>query len=119
MARNRVLILAVVVIALLALGGYLISRSIGGGGRPVSIALTVSGSTMTPDHPSAKQGDMVTMTITADKAEEIHLHGYDIPFEVPTDGGNVTHTFRADKTGDFDMEIESTSTPLGKFQVSP
>jgi hypothetical protein len=119
MARNRVLILAAVVIALLAVGGYLISRSIGGGGRPLSVDLTVSGSTMTPAHPSAKQGDMVTMTITADKAEEIHLHGYDIPFQVPSAGVKVTHTFKADKTGDFDMEIEATGTPLGKFQVSP
>lgn len=119
MTPNRAMILAAVVVAFLVVGGFLIARSIGGGGRPVTIDLAVSGSTMTPDHPSAKQGDRVTMTITADKAEEIHLHGYDIQFVVPSAGGPVTHTFTADKTGDFDMEIESTSTPLGKFQVSP
>jgi hypothetical protein len=119
MARNRVLILAVVVVAFLAVGGFLIARSVGGGGRPVNIDLAVNGTTMTPDRPTAKQGDRVTMTITADKAEEIHLHGYDIQFVVPSAGGKVTHAFTADKTGSFDLEIEQTSTPLGKFQVSP
>jgi FtsP/CotA-like multicopper oxidase with cupredoxin domain len=119
MARNRVLILLVVVVLFLAVGGFLIARSVGGGGRPVTIDLTVSGSTLTPDTPTAKQGDRVTMTITADKAEEIHLHGYDIPFQVPSAGGKVTHTFTADKSGSFEMELEATSTHLGEFQVSP
>ena len=119
MARNRVLILAVVVIAFLAVGAYLVFRNIGGGGRAVPIDLTVNRSTMTPDTPTAKQGDQVTMTITADKKEEIHLHGYDIPFEVPSAGGKVTHTFTADKSGSFQIEIEDTGTPLGQFQVNP
>jgi FtsP/CotA-like multicopper oxidase with cupredoxin domain len=119
MARNRVVLLAVVVVVFLAVGGFLIARSIGGGGRPVTINLAVSGSTMTPDTATAKQGDRVTMTITADKAEEVHLHGYDLPFEVPSAGGKVTHTFTADKTGSFEMELEATSTHLGQFEVSP
>jgi hypothetical protein len=118
-ARNRLLILAVVVVLFLAVGGFLIARSIGGGGQPVTVDLTVSGSTMTPDTPTAKQGDRVTMTITADKAEEVHLHGYDIAFAVASAGGKVTHTFSADKTGSFEMELEATSTHLGQFQVSP
>ena len=119
MTRNRVAILAVVVVVLLAVSGYLIVRTVGGGGRPVTINLTASGTTMTPSDPSAKQGDRVTMTVTADKAEEIHLHGYDIHFEVPSAGGTVTHTFTADKTGTFPMEIEQTSTEVGNFKVSP
>ena len=119
MARNRVLILVVVVVVLLAGGGYLISRVVGGGGQARSIDLTVSGTTMTPDNPTAKQGDKITMTITADKAEEIHLHGYDIAFEVPSAGGTVSHTFKADKTGDFEIEIEDSSTQVGELDVSP
>ncbi len=119
MARNRLLVLAAVVVVFLAVGGFLIARSIGGGGRPVTIDLSVNGSTMTPDTPTARQGDRVTMTITADKAEEVHLHGYDIPFEVPSAGGKVTHTFTADKTGSFELELEATSTHLGQFEVSP
>ena len=119
MTRNRAVVLAVVVVAFLAIGAFLVVRSIGGGGRPVTISLTVSGTTMTPGDPSARQGDQVTMTVTADKAEEIHLHGYDIHFEVPSAGGSVTHTFTADKSGTFPMEIEQTSTEVGNFKVSP
>ncbi len=107
------------VIAFLAVGAYVVSRNLGGGGRPVTIDLTVHSSTMTPDTPTANQGDKVTMTISADRKEEIHLHGYDIPFQIPSAGGKVTHTFTADKSGSFPIEIEDTGTPLGQFQVNP
>ncbi len=118
MSRNRTIMIVVVVVAFLAVGGYFALHGTGGGGTPVSIDLKVSGSTMTPDNPTAKAGDMVTMTITTDKDEEVHLHGYDIPFQCKA-GQPLTKTFKADKTGDFDMEIEDTSTPLGKFTVNP
>ena len=119
MRRNRAVILAAVVVAFLAVFGYLVSRNTGGGGNAVTIDITVAGSRMSPDTPSAKQGDRVTMTITADSKEEIHLHGYDIPFAVPAAGGRVTHSFKADRTGSFEMEIEGSGTHLGQFQVSP
>jgi FtsP/CotA-like multicopper oxidase with cupredoxin domain len=112
-------ILVVVVIAFVAIGGFLIYRQTGGGGQARTIDVTVSGSTMTPGTWTAKQGDTLTVNVTADKKEEIHLHGYDIPFEVESDGGKATHTFKADKSGSFDIEIEDTSTPLGQLVVSP
>jgi FtsP/CotA-like multicopper oxidase with cupredoxin domain len=117
--RNRVLVLAAVLVVFFAIGAYLSFRSTGGGGQAVAIQLTVKGSSMTPPNPTVKQGDHVTMTITADKKEEIHLHGYDIPFEVPSPGGSVTHTFTADKSGSWPMEIEETGTPLGQLVVTP
>ena len=119
MPRNRAVILAAVVITFLAVFGYLVTWNTGGGGRPVAIDITITGSRMSPDTPSAKQGDRVTMTITADRKEEIHLHGYDILFAVPKGGSRVTHTFSADRTGSFEMEIEDSGTHLGQFQVSP
>ncbi len=118
MSRNRALVIAVVVVAFVAVGGYLAYRGTGGGGAAVSIDLKVTGSTMTPGNPTAKAGDMVTMTITTDRDEEIHLHGYDIPFECKA-GEPTSHTFTADKTGTFPIEWESTSTPLGDLVVSP
>jgi FtsP/CotA-like multicopper oxidase with cupredoxin domain len=117
--RNRVLVLAAVLVVFFAIGGYLILRGVGGGGQEVAIHLTISGSTITPANPTAKQGDHVTMTFTADKKEEIHLHGYDIPFQVPGPGGSVTHSFTADKSGSFEMEIEDTGTHLAQFKVNP
>ena len=119
MSRGRLLILAVVLALFFGAGAYLVYRSIGGGGQPVQLDLSVSGDRVTPSNPTVRQGDRVTMTITADRKEEIHLHGYDIPFPVPSPGGSVTRTFTADKSGSFEMEIEDTGTPLTRLTVQP
>ena len=66
----------------------------------------------------AYQGDTLTITIAADKAEEIHLHGYDKQFG-PAPGKPATLTFKADKTGTFEYEIEDSSTHLGNLVVEP
>jgi hypothetical protein len=78
----------------------------------------VVGSKMTPEKVSGHQDDMVTIKITADKAETIHLHGYDYKFDVKP-GETQTKTFKADKTGSFEIEIEDSSTHLGEFDVLP
>ena len=116
MSRNQIVI--IVVVAFLVLGGLLILRTIGGGGGNVTLDLTVTGNTMSPANPTVKQGDHVTMSVTTDKAEEIHLHDYDIVF-AGEPGKKVTHTFTADKTGPHLIEIETTSTELGNLTVNP
>lgn len=119
MQRNRLLIVAVVVVLFVAVGAFIALRGSGGGGQNVTVNLAVTGDKMQPDSPTVHQNDTVTMTIKADKKEEVHLHGYDIPFEIPGPGQSVTKTFKADKSGGFPMEIEDTSTPLGTFTVKP
>jgi hypothetical protein len=57
---------------------------------------------------SASKGDKVTITITTDKDEEVHLHGYDIHFSSKS-GTSLTKTLIADKTGQFEYELEATS----------
>ncbi len=118
MNRTGLLILAAVVVVFLVVGGLLILRSTGGGGTPKTIDLTVTGTTMQPDNPTAKQNDMLTINVKTDKEEEIHLHGYDIKF-AGKPGQTVTKTFKADKTGNFEIEIEDTSQHLGELVVSP
>lgn len=118
MQRNRFLIVAVVVTVFLVAGGVFIYRSVGGGGRDITLDVTVTGTTMSPSDLSAKQNDHVTMNVTCDKAEEIHLHEYDIKFACEA-GKKITHTFTADKTGDHVIEIEDTSTEIGKLTVNP
>jgi hypothetical protein len=92
----------------------------GGGGTAENVVLgvNVAGNKMTPDKLSARQDDMVTLRVTADKAETIHLHGYDYKFEMKP-GETQTKTFKADKTGSFEVEIEDTSTHLGELDVQP
>lgn len=117
MTRNRGLIIAAVVAVFVVAGGYLALRPQGGPGRAVTLNISVKGDTMSPDDPSAGQNDTVTMTVTADRKEEIHLHGYDIKFEIEGPGRSVTKTFRADKTGKFPIEIEDTGRELGDLTV--
>ncbi len=90
------------------------------GSRPTAhtFELQVVGTQMSPDQLQAGYNDPVTISIVADKAEEIHLHGYDKHFFTKP-GQAVTLTFPADKTGQFVMEIESSSIPLGTLVVKP
>lgn len=112
-------IVAVVLVVFLAVGGYLIFARGGSGGKPVTVNVSVTGTTMDPSTINVHQGDRVTMSVTVDKKEEIHLHGYNIMFTAGKAGDTITHTFTADKTGNFDIEIEDTSTGIGSFVVQP
>ena len=73
---------------------------------------------MSPGNLHAYQSDTVTLSITTDKFEEIHLHGYDKHF-FPAPGQPATVTFPADKTGNFVIEVEATSQSLGLLEVQP
>ncbi len=118
MNRYRVPIVATVVVVFLAIGAFLIFANQTKGGAKVTINVTVSkGASMSPGTWTAHHNDIVTVNITSDMDGEVHLHGYDIPFETKA-GQVVTKTFTADKTGDFPIEWESTSTPLGHLVVS-
>ena len=118
MNRYRVPILAVVVVVFLAVGGFLIYSNLPKGGQNVTFNVTVNGAkTMSPGTLTAHQNDMITLNVKSDTDGEVHLHGYDIPIETKA-GQTVTETFKADKTGDFEIEWEDTSTPLGHLVVS-
>ena len=119
MSRNRIAIVAVVVLAFVVVAGYLIYKNQTGGGQNVTIDVTVThADTMKPSELDAHQNDTVTINITSDTTGEVHLHGYDIPFDC--EAGKVTsHTFKADKSGDFEIEWEATSTHLGHLVVTP
>lgn len=110
----------VAILAAASLGTMALSACGGGGsqGTPVTFNLDISGHTMKPDQLTAHEGDKVTINITADRKEEIHLHGYDYKFEMEP-GRKATKTFTADKTGSFEIEIEDTSTHLGEMDVYP
>ena len=119
MSRNRILIVAVVLLLFVAAGGVLIYTSGHKGGQNLTFNLTVTGAkSMTPISLSAHVNDNVTINITSDTTGEVHLHVYDIAFDTVA-GQTVSHTFKADKTCGCDIEWESTSTHLGDLTVSP
>jgi len=119
MNRNRIAIVAVVVIAFAAVAGYLIYKNQGGGGHNVTLDVTVThADTMKPSELNVHQDDTVTINLTSDTDGEVHLHGYDIHFD-NTAGKVTTATFKADKSGTFEIEWESTSKHLGDLVVAP
>jgi heme/copper-type cytochrome/quinol oxidase subunit 2 len=117
-SRARIAIVAAVVIVFAVGGGILINanRSHGGANRTIDVTVTAAKS-MTPSNLTANQNDTVTINITSDTTGEVHLHGYDIAFNC-TAGRVTSHTFKADKTGTFPIEWESTSTTLGTLVVT-
>jgi hypothetical protein len=119
--RRGVLLVVVLgfLVVFLGVGFFLTWHQQSTGGRSLTMNVTVTGaSRMTPDHLEATQGDTLTINVTSDRAGEVHLHGYDIHFKT-SPGQVASRTFRADKTGSFDIEWESTSAPLGNLVVKP
>ena len=89
------------------------------GGHSLSFDVNVSGaSRMAPDTLRATADDTVTINVMSDQDGEVHLHVYDIAFELKR-GQITSRTFKADKTCTCLIEWEETSTPLGNLIVSP
>lgn len=117
-AKGRFAIVAAV-LAVFAIGGaVLIFASSGPPPQQRLLQVTVQGTTMTPSTLTAYQGDTITMSVSADRYEEIHLHGYDKHF-FPSPGQPATLTFAAALSGHFVIEIEASSTELGLLDVRP
>jgi FtsP/CotA-like multicopper oxidase with cupredoxin domain len=64
------------------------------------------------------QGDEVTIHLTADASDELHLHGYDLHAQTRA-GETTTLQFSATKTGRFGYELHHTQTELGALEVYP
>jgi len=120
MRQVRQLIIAGLFLLVFIVGGYIwITYSSSGPVTSKRIDVTVTGGkSMSPSTWTARQNDRVIINITSDTDGEVHLHGYDIKWGL-TQGLPWTISFIADKTGDFPIEWETTSSPLGDFKVSP
>lgn len=66
----------------------------------------------------ASQGDRVAIEIKADVTDQVHVHTYDLFFDVsPNQDAQIR--FRADITGVFEIELEDAGLPLTMLEVSP
>jgi alanyl-tRNA synthetase len=63
------------------------------------------------------KGTSVSLVVTSDVADEVHLHGYDIEKEL-SPGKPVTLQFDATITGVFEVELHHANTVLLHLQVS-
>lgn len=78
------------------------------GGRPVGGI----------QRPKVKQGRQVTIVTTADVADHIHLHGYDLTAEVAP-GRPARIRFRATIPGRFEIELEDRRVQIAELSVTP
>ena len=65
-----------------------------------------------------KKGDTVVFRVRSAKAEEVHVHGYDIKRDIAA-GSTVTLRFPAKLEGVFEVELEHSKASLGELEVSP
>jgi heme/copper-type cytochrome/quinol oxidase subunit 2 len=63
------------------------------------------------------QGRRVQLMVRSDVADQVHVHGYDRKVDVPA-GGSATIEFVADRSGVFEVELESRSIQLAQLEVS-
>lgn len=64
------------------------------------------------------QGDAVTLRVTTDAADELHLHGYDLHLQLCPDEPGTLH-FVATRTGRFTYELHQANVELGAIEVYP
>ena len=61
-------------------------------------------------------GSEVRLEVTADRADEVHLHGYDRKVDIEP-GTPVVLEFQADTPGVFEVELEEAALKLVELQV--
>lgn len=64
------------------------------------------------------QGREVVIVVTADVADHVHLHGYDLMADVAP-GSPARLRFTADVPGRFEVELEDRGVHIAEIQVRP
>jgi hypothetical protein len=65
-----------------------------------------------------KKGQRVRFSVSSDRSEEVHAHGYDIAKDVAP-GKPARFDFPASIEGIFEVELEHASVPILKLTVNP
>jgi len=60
----------------------------------------------------------VRLVVNADKADELHLHGYDLALDLHP-GVPAKLAFTADRSGRFEIELHGSHSVLTVLQVQP
>jgi hypothetical protein len=62
------------------------------------------------------KGQTVTLRVTSDVADEVHVHGYDKDAVIPA-GGTAEVVFRADVAGVFEVELHKKHLKIADLEV--
>ena len=71
-----------------------------------------------PETIKTSEGADVTLTVTSDQPDELHLHGYDLHLDLAPNEPATLH-FKADHSGRFDYELHHANVTLGTLEVLP
>ena len=63
-------------------------------------------------------GEQVRFRVRSDVADEVHVHGYDVEEEIPTNG-TATLSFPADIEGIFEVELHGIEKQIAELRVNP
>jgi hypothetical protein len=69
-----------------------------------------------PNSVRVERGARVRLVVSADVADEVHVHGYDLIADVRP-GSPAVIAFRADAPGVFEVELEAAGLLLVQLQV--
>lgn len=105
--------LVVVVVAGCGTAGSGVSSA---GPREIRIALKASGTTPQAENVQVARGTTITLHISSDHADEVHVHGYDQQYPVAA-GETLTKTFTADQSGRFEIESHHPAITLVVLDV--
>jgi hypothetical protein len=98
-------------------GGSSGSGQSGSGPRTIQVRVTGSQVQTSERRVKVKVGEQVRLEVTADRADEVHLHGYDRMVEAQP-GKPAVLEFRADIPGVYEVELEHAGLKLLELQVS-
>ncbi|MGH3946018.1 MAG: hypothetical protein ACRDSI_13385 [Pseudonocardiaceae bacterium] len=84
-----------------------------------TISITVRGTQVTGEtgRVTVALGTPITLAVTSDAADQIHVHGYDRRAEIPA-GATSSVSFTANAPGVFEVELEGSKLQLVQLQVS-
>ena len=90
-----------------------------GSSGPQTVQIRVTGNQVqtAEQRVKVKLGTKVRLEVTADRADEVHLHGYDRKVDVEP-GKPAVLEFTADTPGGFEVELEEAGLKLVELQVS-
>jgi hypothetical protein len=63
-------------------------------------------------------GDEIRFRVSSNRADEVHVHGYDVEEEIPA-GGVATLSFPANIEGIFEVELHESEAQIAEVRVNP
>ncbi|MGW0896372.1 hypothetical protein ACWD0G_05140, partial [Streptomyces goshikiensis] len=83
-----------------------------------TVTITIRGGKVTPapGRTELRRGERVALRVTSDRADTLHVHGYDKELALPA-GQEATLTLTADRTGLFEVETHESGLVLTQLLV--